>query len=148
MARLPWFTLLIVLLECFSPLSSSRRKQIGQAIAATVVDQFDFKPIFVQCRCGSLSSLNTLDWFKFFELSVYVTDIYFLMERDWCRDLQSRSGHSRHWRSTFPWLSSELSAFPALLFGCAVLPLILVSDFNCPRMLQPSRVPSRSSLRA
>ena len=59
-----WFTLLVVLLECLTSLG--------------------VKPIFVQSCCGSLSRVDTLDWLEFSKLKVYVTNIYFLMEKDWC----------------------------------------------------------------
>ena len=130
----PWFTLLVVLLECLSYfvflLGSSRRKHIGQAFSDTDILRFDVKPFFVQSRCGNLSRVDTLDWFEFFELRVYITDIDILMERDWCRDLEFRSRHSRRWRSMFPRFPSDLSTFPALPFDCAVLLSILVSDLN------------------
>ena len=113
-------------------MSPARRKQIGPAFLDTDILQFDVKPIFVQSRCDNLSRVDTLSWFEFFEHRVYVTDICFLMERDWCCDLESRSCHLRRWRSIFPRLPSDLSTFPALPFDCAILPAILVSDLNLP----------------
>ena len=91
---LPWFTLLVVLLECFTCstylqlflqfffLSSTRRKQIGHAFLDTDIDRFDVNPFFVQSRRGSLSRVDTLVWFEFLMLKIYVTNIYFLVERD------------------------------------------------------------------
>ena len=67
------------------------------------------------------------------------------MEMDWCRNLESRSCHSRRSRWTSPRLAIGHSIFSALLFECSVLPLVLVSDFNRPGCFEPSRVPSRSS---
>ena len=74
MVTRPWFTLVAVLLQCFSCfqyfcvfqfffLSSTRRKQIGQAILDTDIFQFDVKPVFVQTGCGSLSRVEALSRF-------------------------------------------------------------------------------------
>ena len=52
------------------------------------------------------------------------------MERDWCRDLESRSRHSRRLPRKLPRLAIDLSLFPVLLFECSVLRFILVSDLN------------------
>ena len=52
------------------------------------------------------------------------------MERDWCRNLESRSYHSPRWRWTFPRLEFDISILPALLFERAVLLLSLVPDLN------------------
>ena len=71
---IPWFTLLVVLLKCFTLssylqscldfqfflLCSTRGKQIGHAFLETDIDRLDVKPIFVQTRCGSLSRVDSL----------------------------------------------------------------------------------------
>ena len=64
----PWFTLLVVLLECFVCfiflqfllLSATRRKQISPAFLDTDIDRFDVNPILVQNHCGIVISVDTL----------------------------------------------------------------------------------------
>ena len=47
-------------------------------------------------------------------------------------DLTLRFHHSQPWPRTFPQPAFDLSTLPALPFDYAVLPLLLVLNFNCP----------------